>query len=600
MVTMSRSPPRTPVPSLASTFSVSSTSPPLPPLPTVSVPASPRRSATSSSTISVVVLSMFPSSTSRVVSSLSRPPLVTPTWVARTSTPTSLTTSRKSSPARLEKNPSNLLRQKIITIVESTTKSRSPRLFIATSNNHNLGSCYSISPGLASMSKHTSTRFFGRFFLLSPVFLSFFLSLVSYPALVSSTFSNLSIARPSPTLNLFPTSLPSIPGVFMFKSFEKPVEKLFCTLDLEPLPKAFVAGCPTMSKEYFYRSASMTLCGMVTRSSIELFLSTVPSHRLERSQLFVLQCSLLRLLSHASSPPCAIAIPPTAFQTSCLGTNTFSTTMVCAHIPLLSTPSLAISTCQNKSWKKWPKSLKRKIESISNSTDSSNATILPMNSRLLKRPRTKHTNQNCRLNNSSLSSPSSTPAVLVEWTAVTTPTSKYILRLRVILRLSMDFPPAAVLTRSSLLVVPPVFPASRSSFPTSSTARSSRRASTPMRLLPTVPPSRPVSSLERPPLPTPPTSSSSMSALSPSVLPWRVTSSPPSFPAVPPFPPSRSVPSPPSPTARLPYNSLFIKESVPSAPTTPVLVNSLLLPSPTCAPVRPFSSVSSRSTSTVF
>jgi hypothetical protein len=86
------------------------------------------------------------------------------------------------------------------------------------------------------------------------------------------------------------------------------------------------------------------------------------------------------------------------------------------------------------------------------------------------------------------------------------------------------------LTRSSLSVVPPVFPRSRSSSATSSVARSSRRASTPTRLLLTVPPSRPVSFPERPPPPRLPTSSSLMSSLSPSVLPWRVTSSPLSFP----------------------------------------------------------------------
>src|SRR5690242_5774481 len=85
-------------------------------------------------------------------------------------------------------------------------------------------------------------------------------------------------------------------------------------------------------------------------------------------------------------------------------------------------------------------------------------------------------------------------------------------------------------TRSSSLVVPPVSPRSRSSSATSSVARSSRRASTPTRLLPTVPPSRPVSSLERPPPPRLPISSFSMSFPSPLVSPWRATSSLPSSP----------------------------------------------------------------------
>jgi hypothetical protein len=96
------------------------------------------------------------------------------------------------------------------------------------------------------------------------------------------------------------------------------------------------------------------------------------------------------------------------------------------------------------------------------------------------------------------------------------------------------------LTRSSLLVAPPVFPRSRSFSATSSVARSSRRASTPTRLLPTVPPSRPVSSPERPPPLKLPTSFFSMLFPFPSVSPWRATSSPPLFPVDRPFPQVKS------------------------------------------------------------
>jgi hypothetical protein len=124
----------------------------------------------------------------------------------------------------------------------------------------------------------------------------------------------------------------------------------------------------------------------------------------------------------------------------------------------------------------------------------------------------------------------------------------------------------ARLTRSFSLVAPLVSLRSRSFFPTSSVARSSRRASTPMRLLPTVPPSRLVSSPARPPPPTPPTCSSSMSFLFPSVLPWRATSSPRSFPVAPLSPPSRRGPLPqspsefPSPFLSLPYSLLTLSQ----------------------------------------
>ena len=70
-------------------------------------------------------------------------------------------------------------------------------------------------------------------------------------------------------------------------------------------------------------------------------------------------------------------------------------------------------------------------------------------------------------------------------------------------------------TRSSSSVVPPVFPVSRSSSPTTSTVRSPTAPSTPMRLLPTVPPSRLPFSLVTPAPSLPTRSCFSMSLPSP-------------------------------------------------------------------------------------
>lgn len=76
--------PRMLVPSQVSTFNVSSTNPPLPLLHTVSTRRV-RVNATFSSSISVVVLSMFPYSQLKTVSLKSKPPTVTLTWVVKIS-----------------------------------------------------------------------------------------------------------------------------------------------------------------------------------------------------------------------------------------------------------------------------------------------------------------------------------------------------------------------------------------------------------------------------------------------------------------------------------------------------------------------------------
>mmetsp|Transcript_25997 Transcript_25997/g.61697 ORF Transcript_25997/g.61697 Transcript_25997/m.61697 type:complete len:270 (-) Transcript_25997:1016-1825(-) len=95
--TLNVKPPRMLVPSLASTSSVSSTSPPPPPSRMVLTRRETRRTSLSSTW--EVEHSMFPSLPSRTVSSRSRRPPGTHTWVVRTSTTEWLITSSKTSSA---------------------------------------------------------------------------------------------------------------------------------------------------------------------------------------------------------------------------------------------------------------------------------------------------------------------------------------------------------------------------------------------------------------------------------------------------------------------------------------------------------------------
>jgi len=133
----------------------------------------------------------------------------------------------------------------------------------------------------------------------------------------------------------------------------------------------------------------------------------------------------------------------------------------------------------------------------------------------------------------------------------------------------------AQLTRLCWSVVRPVFRASRSSFPNSSTTRSWRRASTQTRLLPTAPPSRPVFCPERPPRPRPLTSFFLTLFLCHLVSPWRVIFLPLSSLVARQCPQSRSGHLPRLPICSRLSSSPSIRVSVSTARTTHHLVNSL-------------------------